>query len=142
MILTTLKSDSRYRDTVEKIYSDTLYDEGFMNEVLRKTGFTEEKTSSILQKRKLVKDDMLLLFENCYPCTVRFSDLLENASFGEASYKELDISVSARVLICDSVSDAFANLSENNDWFASAYAFLNEKLPDGADECFRGRMSE
>lgn len=142
VILTTLKSDSRYRDTVEKIYSDTLYDEGFMNEVLRKTGFTEEKTSSILQKRKLVKDDMLLLFENCYPCTVRFSDLLENASFGEASYKELDISVSARVLICDSVSDAFANLSENNDWFASAYAFLNEKLPDGADECFRGRMSE
>ncbi|MGN1120033.1 MAG: hypothetical protein ACI4Q4_06720 [Oscillospiraceae bacterium] len=142
VILTTLKSDSRYRGIVDEIYSDTLYDDRLMNEVLRRVGFSEETASLILRKRKFAKDDMLLLFENCYPCTIRFSDLLENASFGEASYKELDISISARVLICASVNDAFANLSENNDWFTSAYAYLNEKFPDGADECFRGRMSE
>lgn len=142
LILTALKSDPHYHDKVEAIYSDTLYDGELMRTVLRKIGFTEYNANLILQKRKLTQSEILPLFENCYPCTVRFSDLLENASFGESSYKELDIAISARVLVCTSVSDAFANLSENVDWYASTFAYLNKIFPEGADECFRGRMSE
>ena len=142
LLLTTLKSDQRYRDRAETVCNDTLYGSELMRSVLRKIGLTEDKTSSVLQKRKLTRDDIIPLFENCYPCTVRFSDLLENASFGESSYKELDIAVSARVLVCTSVSDAFANLSDNIDWYASTYAYLNKIFPEGADECFRGRMAE
>lgn len=142
LLLTALKSDPRYCDKAEEIYNDTLYGGELMRTVLRKIGFTEDKTNSVLQKRRLTRNDIKPLFENCYPCTVRFSDLLENASFGESSYKELDIAISARVLVCTSVSDAFDNLSENIDWYASTYAYLNKIFPDGADECFRGRMSE
>lgn len=142
LILKTLKSDSKYSDRAETIYNDTLYDDGLMRKILRKIGFTGEKIDSVLQKHKLTQDDILPLFENCYPCAVRFSDLLEKASFGETSYKELDMSVSVRILVCASVGDAFGNISENIDWYASTYAYLNKFLPDGADECFRGRMSE
>lgn len=142
LILKTLKSDPQYRDKADELYNDTLYSDELMHRLLTTIGFTEEKTASILLRRKLTREDILPLFETCYPCTVRFNDLMEMASFGETSYKELDMSAAVRILVCDSVGDAFCNLSENNDWYASAYAYLNRIFPKGADECFRGRMSE